>query len=111
MCDSLLFPQALAARCVANTHVIDVFACSLDQVGLLEMKVCVTQTGGLCVLADSFEQSVFKESFRRAFRRYEGDAPPYDAGCLAMGFAATLEVQTSREYKVRWRQWARGGGG
>jgi hypothetical protein len=52
--------QNLAARCVASSHVIDIFACSLDQVGLLEMKVCVTQTGGLCVLADSFEQSVFK---------------------------------------------------
>ena len=54
------FGQALASRCVANTHVIDIFACSLDQVGLLEMKGCVSQTGGLCVLADSFEQSVFK---------------------------------------------------
>ncbi len=54
--------QSLAARCVANSHVIDVFACSLDQVGLLEMKPCVQQTGGLCVLADSFEQSVFKVS-------------------------------------------------
>jgi protein transport protein SEC23 len=38
------------------------------------MKVCVEKTGGLAVLADSFGQSVFKESFRRVFRRYAEDA-------------------------------------
>ena len=50
----------LAKRATASEHVVDVFACSLDQVGMLEMKVAVEKTGGLMVLGDSFGQSVFK---------------------------------------------------
>ena len=34
------------------------------------MKTCVESTGGLCLLADEFKQSVFKESFRGVFARY-----------------------------------------
>lgn len=83
-----------------NCHVIDVFMCSLDQVGLLEMRPCVERTGGLSVMGDSFGQSVFKESFKRAFSRHPPDAPECDAGHLTSGFAATLEVLTSREFKV-----------
>lgn len=90
----------LSKLCVGSGHVVDVFACALDQVGLLEMKPLVAHTGGLVVLADSFGQSVFKESFRRVFGKHEDDAPACDAGHLTMGFAATLEVQTSAEYKV-----------
>lgn len=80
-------------------HVVDVFACSLDQVGLLEMKVLVEATGGLVVLGDSFGQSVFKESLRRVFNRYPED-DQQDAGKMAMAFGAKLEVLTSREFKV-----------
>ena len=64
------------------------------------MKSVVIQSGGLAVLADSFGQSVFKESFRRVFTRYPDDAAPCDAGHLTMGFAGTLEVVTSPEYKI-----------
>lgn len=94
------FYTNLASRCVENSHVVDLFACALDQVGLLEMKACVERTGGLTVMADSFGQSVFKESFRRMFARFEDGAPPCDAGHLTMGFAATLEVQCSQEFAV-----------
>ena len=59
------------------------------------------ETGGLVVMADSFGQSVFKESFRRVFARYPDESAPCDAGHLKMGFAATVEVLTSREYKAR----------
>jgi len=93
--------EQVSNRAVAANHVIDIFACSLDQIGVLEMKVCVEKTGGLLVLADSFGQSVFKESFRRVFRRFPDDAHPCNAGHLSMGFAATLEVLcSSREIKV-----------
>jgi protein transport protein SEC23 len=34
------------------------------------------------------------------FRRYDDSAPPTDAGHLQLGFGATLEVLTSREFKV-----------
>lgn len=80
-------------------HVVDVFACSLDQVGLLEMQELVEATGGLVVLGDSFGQSVFKESLRRVFTRY-GDDVPQDGGYLTMAFGASIEVLTSREFKV-----------
>ena len=92
--------EGLADRCVRNSHVVDIFACSLDQVGLLEMKRCVEKTGGLSVLADSFGQSVFKESFQRVFKRHPDTAPPCDRGHLEMAFAGTIECLTSREFKV-----------
>ncbi|CAK9031793.1 Protein transport protein Sec23A (SEC23-related protein A) [Durusdinium trenchii] len=93
--------NALAQRCVQSCHVVDIFACSLDQVGLLEMKNCVDQTGGLVVLADFFSQTVFKESLRRVFTRFSDDSNDLDKGQLTMAFAGTLECITSREYKVR----------
>jgi len=83
----------------AAYHVVDVFACSLDQVGLLEMRELVEATGGLTVLGDSFGQSVFKESLRRVFARYPEDAQN-DAGQMSMAFGASMEVLTSREFKV-----------
>ena len=84
---------------VAAYHVVDVFACSLDQIGLLEMKELVEATGGLMVLGDSFGQSVFKESLRRVFTRFP-DEVPQDGGKMSMAFGTTLEVFCSREFKV-----------
>eukprot|EP00547_Thalassionema_nitzschioides_P003888 CAMPEP_0194199076 /NCGR_PEP_ID=MMETSP0156-20130528/227_1 /TAXON_ID=33649 /ORGANISM="Thalassionema nitzschioides, Strain L26-B" /LENGTH=810 /DNA_ID=CAMNT_0038923917 /DNA_START=169 /DNA_END=2601 /DNA_ORIENTATION=+ len=80
-------------------HVVDVFACSLDQVGLLEMRELVEATGGVTVLGDSFGQSVFKESLKRVFTRYPDDAAQ-NPGDLVMAFGATLEIMTSREFKI-----------
>ena len=84
---------------VASYHVVDIFACSLDQIGLLEMKELVEATGGLMVLGDSFGQSVFKESLRRVFTRFPDDIPQ-DGGKMSMAFGTTLEVFCSREFKV-----------
>jgi protein transport protein SEC23 len=84
---------------IAPYHVVDIFACSLDQVGLLEMRELVEATGGLVVLGDSFGQSVFKESLRRVFNRFPDDIPQ-DGGLMEMAFGASLEVLTSREFKV-----------
>ena len=69
------------------------------------MAELVEATGGHMVLGDSFGQSVFKESLRRVFRVCEppqdGSSPPSpDDGMMQMGFGATLEVLTSREFKV-----------
>jgi protein transport protein SEC23 len=96
------FYDRIADRCVKNLHVVDIFACSLDQSGLLEMKCCIEKTGGLAVLADSFAQGVFKESFVRVFRSFPDteDVPESDRGHLEMGFAAHIECLTSREFKV-----------
>lgn len=63
------------------------------------MKYCAEKTGGMMVLGDSFSQSVFKESLRRIFARVPDDAAA-DAGQLQMAFAASIEVMTSREFKI-----------
>lgn len=90
---------AAANASATSCHVVDVFACSLDQVGVLEMGELVEATGGLMVLGDSFGQSVFKESLRRVFQTFDADVPE-DGGKMQMAFGATLEVLTSREFKV-----------
>eukprot|EP01114_Cavostelium_apophysatum_P003750 TRINITY_DN1387_c0_g2_i2.p1 TRINITY_DN1387_c0_g2~~TRINITY_DN1387_c0_g2_i2.p1 ORF type:complete len:752 (+),score=199.83 TRINITY_DN1387_c0_g2_i2:97-2352(+) len=85
--------EGVAKRAVTSGHVIDVFACALDQPGFYEMQDLVKKTGGLVVLADSFETPMFKQSFVRMFTRDE-------KGALPMGFNATIEALTSKELKV-----------
>eukprot|EP01084_Bolivina_argentea_P086638 156588_1 len=92
------FYNGLLERATANGQTVDFFACSLDQVGLLEIKPCIEKTGGLMILGDCFSQDIFKESLRRVFSRYPDEHP--DAGHLQMGLSATLEVITSREFKI-----------
>ena len=85
--------NGLAQRCVTNGHMVDVFACALDQCGVAEMKACVEKTGGAIVQTDTFSNIVFKESFKRLFMRDEENN-------LRMAFNGELEVITSREFKV-----------
>ncbi|KFM28481.1 Protein transport protein SEC23 [Auxenochlorella protothecoides] len=88
------FYDGVAAQLVAAGHALDVYACSLDQVGLYEMKAAVELTGGLTVQTDSFANPVFREALRRAF------APPGEPGHLGLGSNATLEVRCSKDIKV-----------
>uniref|UniRef100_A0A672PFJ4 Protein transport protein SEC23 n=1 Tax=Sinocyclocheilus grahami TaxID=75366 RepID=A0A672PFJ4_SINGR len=85
--------EALANRAAANGHIIDIYACALDQTGLLEMKCCTNHTGGYMVMADSFNTSLFKQTFQRVFTKDE-------QGSFKMAFAGTLEIKTSREIKI-----------
>eukprot|EP00164_Ancoracysta_twista_P005854 GFYU01008054.1.p1 GENE.GFYU01008054.1~~GFYU01008054.1.p1 ORF type:complete len:749 (+),score=265.01 GFYU01008054.1:130-2376(+) len=85
--------NSLADRAVTNGHVIDLFCCSQDQVGLYEMKSVAEKTGGYVVLAEGFISDVFKQSFKQILERDE-------SGNLKMAFNVQLEVQTSREFKV-----------
>ncbi|MEQ2231021.1 Protein transport protein Sec23A, partial [Ilyodon furcidens] len=85
--------EALANRASTNGHIIDIYACALDQTGLLEMKCCPNHTGGYMVMADSFNTSLFKQTFQRVFTK---DVQ----GSFKMAFSATLEAKTSREIKV-----------
>jgi hypothetical protein len=114
------FYDSCATRAVSNGHTIDLFACSLDQVGLAEMKICVEKTGGYLVLDDSFTRGVFIGSFKRVFARDQtallaaqaqaaaaqaaGQAPPSMPDALAsdlvMSFNGELSVLTSREFKA-----------
>jgi protein transport protein SEC23 len=104
--------RALSERAMAHSVVVDLFACSLDQIGALELKPLVARSGGLIVLADSFGQSVFRESLRRVFERdvipdpaAEQGAPSSSGegaatGPLQMGFGGHIEVIHSREFKI-----------
>ncbi|RWW83662.1 hypothetical protein BHE74_00007823 [Ensete ventricosum] len=77
------FYEALSKQLVHQGHVLDLFACALDQVlatamllgkvGVAELKVAVERTGGIVVLAESFGHSVFKDSLRRIFQSAEYD--------------------------------------
>ncbi|VEU37996.1 unnamed protein product [Pseudo-nitzschia multistriata] len=87
-------PQANCAY-----HVVDIFACSLDQVGMLEMRCLVEATGGTMLLGDSFGQSAYQETLKRVFNKYPDDVPQ-DGGQMSMVYGATMEVFTSREFKV-----------
>ncbi|XDV42843.1 hypothetical protein PO909_011437 [Leuciscus waleckii] len=85
--------EALANRAAANGHIVDIYACALDQTGLLEMKCCTNYTGGYMVMADSFNTSLFKQTFQRVFTK---DVQ----GAFKMALAGTLEIKTSREIKI-----------
>eukprot|EP01097_Dermamoeba_algensis_P001740 TRINITY_DN1658_c0_g1_i4.p1 TRINITY_DN1658_c0_g1~~TRINITY_DN1658_c0_g1_i4.p1 ORF type:complete len:767 (-),score=150.10 TRINITY_DN1658_c0_g1_i4:190-2490(-) len=85
--------EGLGTRAAQNGHAIDIFACSLNQVGLAEMRELLKKTGGQVVMADSFATPVFKESFKMIFTRDE-------KGDLSMCFNGTLDVIMSKELKV-----------
>lgn len=85
--------DTLALRAATNGHCIDIYSCALDQTGLMEMKQCCNSTGGHMVMGDSFNSSLFKQTFQRVFAR---DA----RGDLKMAFNGTLEVKCSRELKI-----------
>uniref|UniRef100_A0A8B9F6Z6 Protein transport protein SEC23 n=1 Tax=Amazona collaria TaxID=241587 RepID=A0A8B9F6Z6_9PSIT len=85
--------ETLANRAAANGHCIDIYACALDQTGLLEMKCCANLTGGHMVMGDSFNTSLFKQTFQRVFNKgFNGE--------FRMAFGACLDVKTSRELKI-----------
>lgn len=86
--------DALAKRAVKAAHTVDIYACSLDQVGLMEMRYLVKRTGGVIILADEFDSDMFKKSFQKLYAHSD------DTEQLKMAFNGTLEVQTSRELKV-----------
>ncbi|VAI02757.1 unnamed protein product [Triticum turgidum subsp. durum] len=67
------FYEEIGNQLVHQGHVLDLFACALDQVGVAEMKVAVERTGGIVVLAESFGHSVFKDSLRRIFQSSDSD--------------------------------------
>ncbi|EDO39141.1 predicted protein [Nematostella vectensis] len=90
---ALKYYEALAKRAAENGHVMDIFACQLDQTGLHEMKFCPNLTGGHMVMGDSFNTALFKQTFQRVFAKDVRSE-------FKMSFGGTVEVKTSRELKV-----------
>ncbi|KAL6557405.1 Protein transport protein S23 C [Orobanche minor] len=87
------FYEALSKQLVHQGHVLDVFACCLDQVGVAELKVAVEKTGGLVVLAESFGHSVFKDSLRCVFQSGEHD--------LGLSSNGIFEINCSKDIKIQ----------
>ncbi|CAH0756535.1 unnamed protein product [Diatraea saccharalis] len=85
--------ESLSLRSATNGHCIDIYSCALDQTGLLEMKQCCNSTGGHMVMGDSFNSSLFKQTFQRVFAKDQ-------SGDYKMAFNGTLEVKCSRELKI-----------
>eukprot|EP01012_Entosiphon_sulcatum_P020555 TRINITY_DN2548_c0_g1_i3.p1 TRINITY_DN2548_c0_g1~~TRINITY_DN2548_c0_g1_i3.p1 ORF type:complete len:781 (+),score=124.06 TRINITY_DN2548_c0_g1_i3:78-2420(+) len=106
------FYRSLAERFVAIGCACDIFAGCLDQVGVMEMYPCISDTGGFLLFVDSFKNTVFKTSFQRFF----GSSGSSNGGPTAtdgtygsgnsssainvMAYNATLEIQSSRGLKV-----------
>ncbi len=59
--------EALGNRAAANAHIVDIYSADVNQTGLHEMKYLSNYTGGHMILADSFNTSLFKQSFQRVF--------------------------------------------
>jgi protein transport protein SEC23 len=85
--------EAMANRAAGNGHVIDIYSADVNQTGLHEMKYCCNYTGGHMILADSFNTSLFKQSFQRVFLRDSRNE-------FRMSFGNVIEVKTSKELKV-----------
>jgi len=85
--------EALALRTATNGHCVDIYSCALDQTGLMEMKQCCNSTGGHMVMGDSFNSSLFKQTYQRVFAVDQKSD-------LKMSFNGTMEVKCSRELKV-----------
>ncbi|KAL3516695.1 hypothetical protein ACH5RR_023597 [Cinchona calisaya] len=87
------FYGGISKQIVHQGHVLDVFACALDQVGVAEIKAVVEKTGGFIVLAESFGHSVFRDSLKRVFQ--SGD---HDLGLSSNGI---FEVNCSKDIKIQ----------
>jgi len=87
------FYETLATRAYKAGQIIDVFSCSLNQVGLLEMKCLVERTGGLMILTDSFSTILFRETFKKIFELDEDNN-------LKMAFKAKMDLYVTNPVKI-----------
>jgi protein transport protein SEC23 len=87
------FYEKLATRASRAGIVIDVFSCSLNQVGLLEMKCLPEYTGGYMILTDFFSTMIFKDSLRKIFEVDE-------EGNLKMAFRGRVDMFVTQPIKI-----------
>ncbi|XP_022010844.1 protein transport protein SEC23 [Helianthus annuus] len=87
------FYKRISEKLTDLSMVFDLFACSLDQIGVTEMRAPVEKSGGFIMLAESFESDQFRKCLRHIFRRDE-------QGFLNMCFDATIEIVTTKGVKI-----------
>ncbi|XP_054822509.1 protein transport protein SEC23 G [Prosopis cineraria] len=90
---SCSFYKRVSKRLSNASVVLDLFACSLDQVGAAELREPVELSGGFMMLAESFESDQFRKCLRHIFERNV-------EGYLKMNFDATIEVVTTKDVKI-----------
>ncbi|CAH6723578.1 protein transport protein Sec23p [[Candida] jaroonii] len=71
------------------------FIGSYDQVGLYEMDEVCRKSGGIIIMSDSFNTSIFKQSFMKFFQKNP------QTGYLDFALNATLEVKVQSDLKVQ----------
>ncbi|KAI4317939.1 hypothetical protein L6164_025763 [Bauhinia variegata] len=91
---SCSFYKRISKRLSDATVVLDLFACSLDQVGAAELRDPVEHSGGFMMLSESFESDQFRKCLRDIFKRDNNE------GYLKMNFDATIEVVTTKDVKI-----------
>jgi len=85
--------QSITERAIKNGQTIDIFAFTLDQFGLLEMRSLSEKTGGITITHELFDGQVFKDTFKKVFDR---DAN----GDFRFGFCAELTLNLSKDLRV-----------
>lgn len=90
---SCSFYSQLSKRLSDASVVLDLFACSLDQVGAAELRQPVESSGGVMILSDSFDSEQFKKCLSHIFK-CDG------RGHLEMNFDATIEIVTTKDVKI-----------
>ncbi|KAL8485034.1 hypothetical protein ACS0TY_027365 [Phlomoides rotata] len=85
--------KRISHRLSDSSIILDLFACSLDQVGAAELKVPVESSGGFMMLGETFDSKQFKTCLHHMFDR-DND------GILKMVFDATIEIVTSKDVKI-----------
>ncbi|KAL9269709.1 transport protein SEC23 C-like protein [Drosera capensis] len=91
--NAIKFYEGISKQLVHQGHVLDMFACALDQVGVAELKVAVERTGGLVVLAESFGHSMFKDSLKHICQSGECE--------LGLSSNGIFEISCSKDLKVQ----------
>ncbi|EHA8586529.1 protein transport protein sec23-1 [Cocos nucifera] len=87
------FYKHLAHRLSDRSFVLDLFACSLDQVGAAELRYPIEMSGGFLVLAESFESEQFRKCLSHIFKHEGTDH-------LNMNFDAAIEIVTTKEVNI-----------
>ncbi|KAJ4722587.1 Protein transport protein SEC23 [Melia azedarach] len=90
---SIAFYKQVSERLIKSSVVLDLFACSLDQVGVAELKTPVENSGGFMMIGEFFESDQFRKCMRHIFSHDE-------EGNLKMFFDATIEIVTTRDVKI-----------
>lgn len=90
---SCSFYKRVSQRLSDTSVVLDLFACSLDQIGAAELKEPVENSGGFMMLGESFESKEFRNCLRHIFIRDE-------EGHLKMFLDATIQIVTTKDVKI-----------